>query len=337
MKVNQSRYVYVERSDIASASDNALDFVAVQHGHLLANRIHDAGDWCGYAKGGSAYLRVAGNEFHDCGTGGFTAGQGSGLQFMVAPWIHYEAYDVKVHHNVVHDTEGAGLGVNGGYNVLLAYNTMYRVGSRSHGMELVHGHRSCDGQPGDEGRGRCGRLLALGGFGTTRVDDGENYVRIPNRNVFVYDNLLYNPPGFSSESSHFAIAEPFAGAPQRGSNVPRPARADANLRIRGNLIWNGPEALALGVKGGAACPPSSSACNRSQLRRDNSINREQPRLGDPERGDFRPVPGSSVFRARTFRIPPFSWRDAPRRPRVPRGRLGNAVGGRRSPARPGAY
>ena len=59
-------------------------------------------------------------------------GQGTGLQFMTAPWLHYEAYGIRVVNNIVHDTEGAGLGVNGGYNVLIAWNTLYRVGRRSH-------------------------------------------------------------------------------------------------------------------------------------------------------------------------------------------------------------
>jgi hypothetical protein len=66
-----------------------------------------------YEKGGSAYFQVEGNEFYDCGTGGFTAGQGTGFQFVVAPWLHYEAYNIKVINNIIHSTDGAGLGVNG--------------------------------------------------------------------------------------------------------------------------------------------------------------------------------------------------------------------------------
>jgi hypothetical protein len=342
LKVNQSRDFYVERSDISGAWDNAVDFVSVQHGHLLSNRIHAAGDWCGYAKGGSAYIRVVANQFYDCGTGGYTAGQGSGFQWLTPPWIHYEAYDLKIYDNVVHDTEGAGLGVNGGYDVLVAYNTLYRVGSRSHGLEVTYGARSCDGQPGDDGRERCRRHLDLGGWGTTRVDDGNNYVRIPNRNVYVYDNVLYNPPGFRSPDQHFWIAAPFDGEAQAGSNLSG-VRADANLRIRGNLIWNGPRDLPLGVEESGACASSNATCNAAQLRRDNSINRTRPALVDPEHGDFRPVAGGSVARARALAIPGFSWADAPQRPRVPRGALGNRLprnraGAHRSlPGHPGAY
>jgi len=86
VKINQSQYVYVENTEIAGAWDNAVDLVAVQYGHFLNNRIHNAGDWCMYLKGGSAYFLVAQNEFYDCGAGGFTAGQGTGLQYMQPPW-----------------------------------------------------------------------------------------------------------------------------------------------------------------------------------------------------------------------------------------------------------
>jgi len=91
LKVNQSAHVVVERSDISGAQDNAIDFVAVQHALIRSSRIHDAGDWCAYAKGGSAYVRVVRNRIYRCGTGGFTAGQGTGFQFMVFPWVRYEA------------------------------------------------------------------------------------------------------------------------------------------------------------------------------------------------------------------------------------------------------
>ena len=45
VKVNQSRYVYIEDSTLAGADDNPIDFVAVQYGHVLRNRISNARDW----------------------------------------------------------------------------------------------------------------------------------------------------------------------------------------------------------------------------------------------------------------------------------------------------
>jgi hypothetical protein len=52
---------------------------------------------------------------------------------MRTPWLHYEAYDIKVYNNVFHDIRGAGLSVSGGYNILMAYNTLYRVGGDDEG------------------------------------------------------------------------------------------------------------------------------------------------------------------------------------------------------------
>lgn len=187
VKVNQSSYVTIEDSDISGAGDNSIDFVAVQHGDIRRNRIHGAGDWCMYVKGGSAYHRVEGNEIFDCGTGGFTAGQGTGFEFMVSPWLHYEAYDVVFVNNVVHDTEGAGMGVNGGYDVLLAYNTLYRVGAASHVLEAVFGLRGCDGNVT-----RCRAYLGQGGWGTAATGHEEP---IGNRHVFFLNNVVYNPRG----------------------------------------------------------------------------------------------------------------------------------------------
>lgn len=307
VKINQSQNVFIEDSTLAGADDNTIDFVAVQYGHVVRNRISNAQDWCIYAKGGSAYLTIEGNEIFNCGTGGFTAGQGTGFQFMTPPWIHYEAYDMKVVNNVIHDTEGAGLGVNGGYDILLAHNTLYRVGSRSHMLEVTFGSRSCDGNPGDEGRERCQQYLDLGGWGTTVVDDGSNYTRIPNRNVFVYNNLLYNPRGFISPQI-FTVPEPF------GSAV-----ADTNLQIRGNVIFNGGESLGIGE--GSGCAPSNATCNEAQLLADNSVNAFEPQFGV----DLRPLANSNVLTARTYAIPDFTWSDAPRPPLAPEGRPGNRV------------
>lgn len=290
VKVNQSAHIYFEGNDISGAWDNAVDFVAVQYGHFYGNQIHNAGDWCMYLKGGSAGFEVAHNRLYDCGTGGFTAGQGTGFQFMVEPWLQYEAYDIRFTQNVVHDTQGAGVGVQGGHNILIAENVFYRVGERSHVMEFGFGGRSCDGQPGDEGRERCELYREAGGWGNSAVADGVNYVRIPNRNVYVYNNVLYNPAGYQSGYQQFFIPEAFTGVEQADSNAPDPALADDNLQIRGNVIWNGGAEMPLGIEGGAdfpaGCQMENPTCNRTQLLADNAINVFEPRLADPANGDY---------------------------------------------------
>jgi hypothetical protein len=335
IKINQSQYIYIEGSNIFNTYENAIDFVAVQYGHITGNRLHDADDWCIYLKGGSAYFRVEGNEIYNCGTGGFSAGQGTGFNYMVSPWLHYEAYDIKFVNNIVHDTRGAGMGVNGGYNILLAYNTLYRVGENSHLIEVVFGVRGCDEAPG-----KCAAYLAAGGWGTTAVGgEGEP---IPDRNVFIYNNIVYNPSGYQSQWQHFAIMGP--RIPSAGSNIPSPAVTDRNLQIRGNLIWNGDPSMPLGIEDPSlGCQDSNLTCNAAQLRRDNTINKVQPQLVEPASGDFHPIAGGNVFGVTTFPIPDFGWGDAPSPPTVPAGDLNNHVIQDRDglprqwPGIPGAY
>ena len=322
LKVNQSSYVFVEESIIEGARDNAVDFVAVQYGHVINSTIRNAGDWCMGARGGSAYLRIEGNEISECGTGGFTAGHRTGLQLMQVPWIHYEAYDIKVTNNIIHDSEDAGLGVSGGYNILLAHNTLFRVGSRSHMIEVTFGLRSCDGMPGDPARELCTIYLIDGGWGTARVSDGTNDVRIPNRNVFIYNNVLYNPVGSSSEHT-FLISGPYTGAPQEGSNVDVPTRADVNLQLRGNIIWN--PSGDLGIGPGTGCASTNPTCDETRFSVENLVNLLEPQLVYAIANDVHPIAGSNLSRFLPVSIPNFGWGDAPTRPAVPVGNLSNAV------------
>ncbi len=273
VKFNQSTHIYIEDSELSGAWDNALDFVAVQYGHVIGNRISNAGDWCVYAKGGSAYLLYDANTIYDCGTGGFSAGQGTGFQFMVPPFLRYEAYYIRFINNLVYDTDGAGAGVQGGFNVLIAYNTFRNIGARSHILEVVFGGRSCDGQPGDEGRERCDEYAAQGGWGNNLVSDGDNYVRIPNRHVYIYNNVVYNPD-VQSQWQHFTIFAPFTGDGQ--GNAPSPALADDDVRIVNNVIWNGPADHPLGIGDSMGCASDNPTCNEAQIRRDNAINTQIP-------------------------------------------------------------
>jgi hypothetical protein len=336
VKANQCRYLTIQDSDISGAWNPAVDFVAVQYGSILRNRIHRAGDWGLYLKGGSAYFRIEGNEIYDCQNGGFTAGQGTGFEFMVSPWIHYEATDIKFVNNVVHDTEGAGIGVNGGYNILLAWNTLYRVGRRSHAIELVQGTRGCDGDTV-----RCAALLAEGGWGSAAAGD-QNDQPIPNRNVFVFDNLLYNPPGYQSAWTQFALPGPLTTA--AGSNIASPARSDDNVVIRGNLIWNGPADLPLGIGGdGEGGQPGNPTCTAALVLAQNSVNSVRPVLVDPAGGDYRVAAGCGLSGAATVAVPDFAGGDRPARPLAPQGDLSNAVIGditgspRAAGDLPGAY
>ena len=273
LKVNQCRDVFVEGCDISGAWDNAIDFVAVQGGHVVGSRIHRSGDWAMYVKGGSAGILVAGNELYDAGTGGFTAGQGTGLEWMVAPSLTYEATDILFTRNIIHDTDGAGVGVNGGRNVAITSNVMVRVGARSHVIEVGFGSRSCDGDTA-----RCTALLAQGAWGTNVVGVE---VPIPNDGVSIIGNVVFNPDGFASQWQQFFVADPRL-APD-GSIVPSPVRADTDLTIADNIIWNGSPSLDLGIGS-----PELAA----RVVATNSINTLRPVLVDPAHGDYRLTDGS---------------------------------------------
>lgn len=322
VKVNQSTHVYIEDSNISGADDNAIDFVAVQDGHIARNRVHGASDWCAYVKGGSANILVDSNEFYDCGTGGFTAGQGTGLQFMTTPWLHYEASGIRVVNNIVHDTDGAGLGVNGGYNILVAWNTLYRVGRRSHVLEAGFGARSCDAADVATQKAACESRIADGAWGTAAVDDGENFVRIPNNQVYILNNVVFNPEGAGSQWQHFQIAGVFEGGAS-GAGAPSSNRADNDLRIAGNVIWNGPADHPLGLGEDSGCQPGHATCSETFLRANNQINTRQPSFANLDTGDVRPA--GLLLQERSVAVPDFSWDDRPARPQPPAGDRSNRV------------
>jgi len=339
LKVNQAQYVYVEDSEIAGAFWFPLDFVAVHYGNILNSSLHNAGEDCVVLKGGTAHFRIEGNEVYDCGAIGFSAGQGTGFEFMVSPWLHYEAYDLKFVNNVVHDARNAGMAVRGGYNILLAYNTLFRIGIDADvGAPLLlvgRGSRSCDGDAA-----ACQSRLDAGGWGPSTIGEGGEW--IPNRNVYVYNNIFHNPSSARTMWSHFTIPGPITPPPN--TNIPSPSASDANLRIRGNMIWNGPSDLPLGVGDiDQGCQASNPTCNPTQLVADNAVNLNEPQLLDPAHGNFQPYPGGTLFVVTTYAIPDFGWDDAPTTPRVPPGTFSNSVpndrdGNMRAPADPpGAY
>jgi uncharacterized protein (TIGR03437 family) len=342
LKANQCRHLYLEDSDVGTASSSAVDYVAVQNGHAVGNRIHDAGSFGIYLKSGSAYFRIEANEIYDT-LFGFSAGEGANTLFMESPWLHYEAYDIKFINNVLHDLPGSGMIVYGGYNILLANNTLYRTGynndpKRAYGLvTLAHGIRVCDGP-----QASCQQLTDQGAWGPN-LPGYENYGQvIPNRNVFIYNNLFYNPAPYQTYYGHFVIYGP-TQRPASFQNLPDTLVTDDNLQIRGNLIWNGPTNHPLGIEATIwGCQPSNPTCNPAQLRADNTINTVEPQFADAAGSDFHLKSTAGLNNAKTYAIPDFGW-DLAVRPAVPQGNLSNAVNRdrsnflRTSPDFPGAY
>lgn len=345
LKVNQTQYLYVEDSTIGGAWHSSVDCMVVQYGHFLNNRIHTAGQWCMYLKGGASYFGIQGNELYGCQLG-FEAGQAANFAVMRTPWLHYDAYDVKFVNNVLHDIPGVGMGVAGGYNILFAFNTLYNVGtdaSTGYGlMHFIHGERNCT--PTDELQDPvsvCGSNIGAGGWGPNFLT--ESFASVPNRNVYVYNNIFYNPAPSQTLYSHFVVEGSLA-PPAGFVNFPSPSKADDNLVIRGNVIWNGPSNHPLGIEDASqGCQADNPTCNERQLRADNSLNTIEPQLIGPGSGNFRPRAGGTIFSAKTYAVPDFTWSDAPAPPSVPQGALSNAMAldrdgsFRNSSGIPGAY
>ncbi len=345
LKADRSSYLYIEDCDISGAYETGVDLFSVQYGHMITSTIHKAAEWGMEVKGGSAYLRVEGNTITDTRLG-FQAGGESNFRTMQAPWIHYEAYDIRFMNNILHDISGVPLGVAGGFNVLFAYNTLYRVAydqQESHALlHLVHGGRRCVETP-ESGGESCTDLLAEGGWGPTSTETGGAW--IPNRNVYVFNNIFFNPEPFQTQVGQ--IGANTWVVPPEGSNVESPSSTDVNVRIRGNMIWNGPQSQLLTVTstdgGEPGCDKLNVFCNEAQLLEENTINTMRPELIDPDKGDFRPVPGGNVEKTLVYEISDFTWAEAPASPSAPTGALSNGlsvdVRGTARPARdlPGAH
>ncbi len=310
VKINQSQYVYLESNDISGSYQTSVDFVAVQYGHILYNQLHGAKEWCMYLKGGSAYIRAESNTLYNCGLG-FQAGEGTSLEYMVAPWFQYEAYDIKFVNNLLHDIPGEGLSVAGGYDILLAYNLLYNVGTyfsaddaRGYSLfQVVPGSRNC------ADAAKCADLVAQGAWGPDTVDEtGGEW--IPSRNVYFYSNVFYNPTR-STRYNHLDVRGA-VDVPAAARNIPNPARSDDNLHIRGNIIWNGGAEMPLGIDAGTGCGDDNPTCNAAQIMAQNSINQFEPQLINPEQGDYRPLEDGNIFSVPAFIIPDFPWEvDAP--------------------------
>lgn len=120
------------------------------------------------------------------------------------------------------------------YNILVAHNTLYRVGASGAPFSIRQGLRSCDGelagtgwagvhdprcsQAAIVGRGcqlfppcasvlpslpddypeRCSQYHRAGGWGQPGGMPQWAQISIPNRNVFLVNNLVVNPAGYTT-------------------------------------------------------------------------------------------------------------------------------------------
>ena len=335
----QTPYTYIERSSvsgIASAnpfaqtkdavpSGNGIDIYGSQYGHIKQCSIHDFAENGVLMRGGSAYYTIEENTIGDGGRAGivfYVRDTTNGLDNMVLPWVHYEVYDIKCYNNVIHHTGGAGFSCSGGYNILFAFNTLYETGFNS---SLIIINQARRGRAVDKDYANA--YIDSGGWGTSYLDRGDDSdsAPIPNKNVFIYDNIFYNSSDSVTAQPHFTIGGAYTTTSVNAS-CPRPALADDNLQIRGNIIWNGSADKQLGLNSTSGCGTSNMTCNQTQLFDENLINTSEPMFIDAVRGVFRPAPASIVFTdPKIYPIPDFSWTGLPPKPVEPAGNSSNNI------------
>ena len=320
----QCQHIYLERCEVTRSSGGAIDIFASQFGHIKNCRIHKFGDNGIYLRGGTGYLTIEENTIGDAGKGGIVCSSHdttSGLDNMVMPWVHYDMYDVKCFNNIIHHTQEAGFSCSGGYNILFAYNTLYQTGLANSLVILNLASHACS-----RDKDVAHQRIDSGAWGTWYYDFiDSSKAPIPNKNVFIYNNIFANTSDSATASSHFSIAGPLM-ATAFNAVCPKPAYADDNLVIKGNIIWNGKSDKALGITSTSGCGAANPSCNEKQLDRDNLINAAEPKFINAASGNFHPKPGSIVFTiAKAFAIPDFSWTGLPPKPQEPFGNVSNSI------------
>ncbi|MFN5677170.1 MAG: GDSL-type esterase/lipase family protein [Roseiflexaceae bacterium] len=279
--VAQSHHTYIEDSVIHASDTTGITLRAVYDSHIQQTRVTQSAEACIQLQSGSASIRIETNTLTACGTYGVVTGPRSTLESMRSPWIHYEAYDVTVANNIITATTDAGIGIYGAYNTVVAFNTLYDIGGTHTALAVGHAQRTCAGII-SQGVPSCSAQLARRGWGTRNTESSGE--AIPNRNIFIYNNLIVNPQTTQNQA-HLAVAP--AVTPSIYSGIPAPSRADENLQIVGNVFWNGDTTLPIGIEINSGCMVTNPTCNTTQLRADNRVNTTAVTFVDPVNDNWR--------------------------------------------------
>ena len=301
---DHSEDVFAEDLVVRTAGTAGIEWRASTYGHVMACAVHGGTEAGIRARAGAAYLRVEGNDVTDAAAG-YVLGPVSDVAELNTPWLHYEVYGVRVVNNLGRHLTGPAVAVFGGYNVLVAYNTFFRVAPGAAAVVVDAGARTCS----DEAD--CAGHAAAGGW--TGV--------VPALRVLVFDNLLFNPEDAPALSAHLSVSD---AAGLTGSG----------FSFAGNVFWGAPASAAWSVPAGV---------DTAALDERNRVNLAAPVLRDAEGGDLRLAETTWLAGVPTFAPTPFDWGDRPMMPAVPAGDTENVVPRNRSgnarPTRsnPGAY
>lgn len=244
------------------------------------------------------------------------------LDGFALPWAHYDAYAVRVVNNIISECDSQAFVCNGGYDVLFAYNTLYKIGGNAPSLiRLGLGKRACSDL---SQQATCKQYLDSGAWGTVHTYNTDDDVAwIPNTHLYIYNNVFYNPTGYETTSSQFIFDEPKQAL--QHASCPKPANTDNDLQIKGNIIWNGSATKSLGITATSGAQPSNPTCNAALINSGNSIHKQEPLLANPGNGDFHPATGGVIVNASIFPIPDFTWSDLPSKPKEPLVALSNTV------------
>jgi hypothetical protein len=140
LKGSQSSNIYVEDSDFHGAAElpggnpvsaQVLDWVGVNGGHILRNKLHDGPTILVMLKGGTSDLLVAYNEIYDQLGGNSSAalhlGQWTDSAYFQPANADYEAARVVAFANLIRDVEGPPFAFQGCEDCAAVHNTMWNT------------------------------------------------------------------------------------------------------------------------------------------------------------------------------------------------------------------
>lgn len=130
IKVSQSDNVYVLDNVVDGATDQGIDFVAVNNSVISGNEVKNINGSAGIQiKGGSTNVTVSDNIVHHIDEDGIHIGGGTDEGSMRPGFTDFEANNVTVIGNTVHDVGGRGAWFMGAENSSFVGNTIYAIGS----------------------------------------------------------------------------------------------------------------------------------------------------------------------------------------------------------------
>lgn len=316
-----SKYCYIEDCSLKHSSGALLYMSASQYGHMLRCSLDSTTGTALNISSGSAYLYLERNQIRHAAQNGLLLGGVTYLDYdFTTPWLHYDVYDIRVDNNTFEHCKKEAFIASGCYDVLVAFNTFYDCGASADNLFVAGlGRRTCASD-----KSTCSDLISAGAWGTLHsytTDDDAAW--IPNKHLFIYNNLFYNPAGMQTAYAELGVWGPRKALAH--ATCPKPALADDDIQIKGNVIFNGALDKPLGLSDTSGCQDTNTICNKLTITTENTLNLKEPDLASAMFGDLHPSTGSFLLGATVYPAPDFTWNDLPGKPAEPQGELSNTI------------